>query len=71
VSWRASQVKESYERILVVYIHSLKICGTIDTLGAFASVIKYKLDGIDHEEVIDNEDFTILDEIVLTHIEEN
>ncbi len=64
-------MKESYERILVVYIQSLKICGTIDSLGAFASVIKYKLDGKDYEEVIDNEDFTILDEIVLTHIEEN
>lgn len=64
-------MKESYERIIVAYIHSLKICGTIDTLGAFASVIKYKVDGVDHEEVIDNEDFTILDEIVLTHIEED
>jgi hypothetical protein len=70
VSWKGSPVKEYYDHILCVYIHSLKTCGTIDTLGAFASVIRYKLDGIDYEELIDNEDFTILDEIVFTHIEE-
>jgi hypothetical protein len=42
-------------------------------MGAFASIIKYKKDDIEFEELFDNEDFSIMDEIVFEHIieEEN
>jgi hypothetical protein len=55
---------------MIVFIHELGIFGTIDKLGAFASLVKYTEDEIDHEEVMDNEDFSIMDEIVFEHIEE-
>lgn len=55
---------------MIVFIHELGIFGTIDKLGAFASLVKYTKDEIDHEEVMDNEDFSIMDEIVFEHIEE-
>jgi hypothetical protein len=55
---------------MIVFIHELGVFGTIDKLGAFASLVKYTEDEIDHEEVMDNEDFSIMDEIVFEHIEE-
>lgn len=59
-----------YDRVLIVFIHDVGLYGTVDKLGAFASVVKYKQDGIDFEELLDNEDFSIMDEIVFEHIEE-
>jgi hypothetical protein len=64
-------VKEYYEIINVVYIHEEKIFGTVDNLGAFASVVKYTKDGFEHEELFENDEFAIVDEIVFHHIEEN
>ena len=59
-----------YDRVLIVFIHDVGLYGTVDKLGAFASVVKYKQQGIDFEELLDNEDFSIMDEIVFEHIEE-
>lgn len=59
-----------YDRVLIVFIHDVGLYGTVDKLGAFASVVKYKQNGIDFEELLDNEDFSIMDEIVFEHIEE-
>lgn len=71
MSWRASLVKESYDRVVIVYIHDEGVHGTVDTMGAFGSVVKYKdKSGIDHEELLDNDDFSIVDEIVFQHFEE-
>ena len=44
--------------------------GTVEKLGAFASNVKYTKDEIEHEELLGNEEFIIMDEIVFTHIEE-
>jgi hypothetical protein len=63
-------VESYYDRVLIVFIHDVGLYGTVDKLGAFASVVKYKQDGIDFEELLDNEDFSIMDEIVFEHIEE-
>lgn len=63
-------MKSYYDRVMIVFIHELGVFGTIDKLGAFASLVKYTEDEIDHEEVMDNEDFSIMDEIVFEHIEE-
>lgn len=63
-------MKESYDVINVVFIHEEKTFGTVENLGAFASVVKYQKDGLDIEELLENEEFAIVDEIVLTHIQE-
>lgn len=42
----------------------------VDSLGIYASEVTYVKDGVDYREIIDNEDFIIMNEIVLTHIEE-
>ena len=64
-------MKESYDRVVIVYIHDEGVHGTVDKMGAFASVVKYTTkDGIDHEETLDNDDFSIVDEIVFQHFEE-
>ena len=71
MSWRADQVKEYYDRVVIVFIHEVGVYGTVDTMGAFASVVKYTTkDGVDHEEILDNDDFSIVDEIVFQHFEE-
>jgi hypothetical protein len=64
------QVKEYYEIINVVFIHSLNVYGTIEKMGAYASVVKYTKDGIDYQELIENDEFAIVDEIVFEHAEE-
>jgi hypothetical protein len=64
-------VQELYEIINVVYIYEEKAYGTVDQLGAFASVVKYKKDGVEHEELLENDEFAIVDEIVFHHVEEN
>lgn len=63
-------MKEYYEVINIVYIHEEHVFGTVEKMGAFASVVKYKKDEIEYEELIENDEFAILDEIVLHHIEE-
>jgi hypothetical protein len=54
-----------------VFIHSENCYGTVEKLGAFASLVKYSIDGKEVEELLENEDFTIVDEIVHQHIEES
>ena len=39
-------------------------------MGAFASLVKYNKDGLEYEELFENEEFTVLNEIVFKHIEE-
>jgi hypothetical protein len=53
-----------------VYIHEEGLFGTAEQLGAFASVIKYNKNGFELEELIENDEFAIMDEIVFEHIEE-
>lgn len=63
-------MKEYYDRVVIVYIHEEGIYGTIDKMGAFASKVKYQKDGINHEVNLENEEFSIIDEIVFEHTEE-
>ena len=71
MSWKEFLVKEYYDRILVVFIHDLGVYGSTEKLGAFASIIKYTQDGVEYEEMIDNSEFSIMDELVFTHVEED
>ena len=63
-------MKESYDRIAIVYIPDEEIHGTVEKFGAFASLVKYQKDGIEYEELLENEYFITVDEIVFHHIEE-
>ncbi len=63
-------MKEYYDRVLIVFIHDLGLYGSTEKLGAFASIIKYTKDGIEYEELIYNDEFAIMDELVFTHVEE-
>jgi hypothetical protein len=64
-------VIEYYDRIAIAFIHTLQQYGTVEKLGAFASVVKYRQGEEDIEELMDNEDFVIVDEIVFEHVEED
>lgn len=70
-SWRVCQVEEYYDIINVVFIHEEGVYGTVDKLGAFASLVKYQKNGIDYEDLLENDEFAIVDEIVFHHVEEN
>lgn len=45
-----------------VYIHSEGVYGSIEKMGAFASVVKYEKDGIQYEELLENEDLLFVGE---------
>jgi hypothetical protein len=64
-------VREYYETINIVFIHELRLWGTCESLGLYASKIKYQKDGIEYEETLDNEEFTVMEEIVIEHQEED
>jgi hypothetical protein len=64
-------VREYYDRIAIAYINDLNIYGTVEKLGVYASVVKYRLEDKDIEETLNNEDFVIVDEIVFEHVEED
>jgi hypothetical protein len=46
------------------------VYGSTEKLGAFASIVKYKKNEMEYEELIDNAEFSIMDEIVFSHVEE-
>lgn len=64
-------MREYYDRVLIVFIHEEGVYGSTERLGAYASTIKYNKNGIDYEELIENNEFSIIDELVFTHIEED
>ena len=64
-------MKEYYDVVHIVYIHSENCYGTVEKMGAYASVVKYSINGQECEELLENEDFTIVDEIVHQHVEES
>jgi hypothetical protein len=64
-------VKEYYDTTHIVFIHSEQCYGTVEQLGAWASTVKYNKDGIEYSDLMENDEFTIVDEIVFKHIEES
>jgi len=57
--------------IKIVFIHAERLYGSVESLGIYASKVKYQKDGIEIEEVLENDEFTIMDEIVFEHEEES
>lgn len=58
------------ETIHIVYVPSESIHGTVGEMGLYTSIVKYSIDDVEYEEMMDNEDFIVLDEIVIMHFEE-
>lgn len=50
------------DKLLNVYIQSEKVYGTVNKMGAFASVVKYEIDGVQYEELLENDDLLFLGE---------
>jgi len=70
VNWKGCQVKEWYEVVNIVFIHSEGVFGSVEKLGAFASNVTYNKDGIEYNELLENEEFSVVDEIVFKRVEE-
>lgn len=64
-------MKRYYDIVSIVFIHKEGVYGSCEKLGAFASTVKYTKDGIEHEVVLENDEFSIMDEIVFDHVEES
>lgn len=64
-------MKEYYDITYVVFIHAEDLHGTVEKLGAYASIVKYNKNGIEYNELMENEEFTVVDEIVFTHVEDS
>ena len=50
------------DKLLNVYIQSEQVYGTVEKMGAFASVVIYEIDGIQYEELLENDDLLFLGE---------
>lgn len=58
------------DRFQFVYIFDERVVGEIVKEGLYASVVKYKKDGMQYEILMDNEEFTVIQEVGFEHIEE-
>jgi len=50
------------DQLIDVYIYSEKVYGTIKYMGAFASMVTYEIEGVQYEELLENDDFMIVGE---------
>lgn len=58
------------DRFQFVYIFDERVVGEIVKEGLYASVVKYNKDGMQYEILMDNEEFTVIQEVGFEHIEE-
>jgi hypothetical protein len=63
-------VKEYYDKTIIVFLHEERVYGEIESLGLYASKVKFSKNGQDYEELIENDEFTIMDELLISHVEE-
>ena len=63
-------MKKYYDIVSIVFIHKESVYGSCEKLGAFASVVKYIKDGVEQDVLLENDEFSIMDEIVFEHVEE-
>ncbi|MGA1047532.1 MAG: hypothetical protein ACO3UU_05950 [Minisyncoccia bacterium] len=45
-----------------MYIQSEQVYGTVEKMGAFASMVTYEIEGVQYEELLENDDFMIVGE---------
>lgn len=61
-SYHEKNEKNNYP---MIYLYELGILGELIRYNAHASVVRYTMDGIQHESIILNDDFEIIQEIGL------
>jgi len=62
---------EYQDRYRIVWIHEEQVYGTILSEGAHVSLVRYSKDAIDYSVYLENDEFTLMDEIGFMHIEED
>ena len=55
----------------IVYLFDERVYGELVVWGAYTSRVRYKLGGFLYESIVFNEDYEIVEEIVIPEIEEN
>jgi hypothetical protein len=45
-----------------VFIHSEDVYGVVEKMGAFASLVIYEKNGVQYEELLENDDLTFIGE---------
>jgi hypothetical protein len=63
-------VKEYYDKTIIVFLHEERVYGEVENLGLYASKVKFTKDGHEYEELMENDEFTIMDELLISHVEE-
>ena len=61
-------MKQYYETINIVYLMPEECYGTVETLGVYGSIVNYTKNDVDYSEMFENEEFVIVNEIVLEHV---
>lgn len=64
-------MKRYYDIVSIVFIHKEGVYGSCEKLGAFASLVRYTKDDVEYEVLLENDEFSIMDEIVFDHVEES
>lgn len=62
-------MRKYYDRVAIVFIHDKKKYGAVDSLGVYSSIVRHMKDQEEVSELMYNEDFVIIDEIVFEHME--
>jgi hypothetical protein len=62
---------EYQDRYRIIWIYEEQVYGTILSEGAHASLVRYSKDGIDYKVYLENDEFSVMDEIGFMHIEED
>lgn len=60
-------MEEYPEYIYIVHLPSDNVTGIVKEMGLYASKVFYSIDEVDYEEMVNNEDFVVTNEILLSH----
>lgn len=60
---------DRFEMNPIVFIREEGVMGVVIEYGAYTSVVRYMLGGHLYEEYIDNDDFVVVDNILIRHID--
>lgn len=69
--FQAMAEKHYSDKVQIVFIFDEQVYGMILKEGAYASLIKYQKNGIEHQVYYENDEFVVMDEIGFEHIEED
>jgi len=68
-TWRGYHTVDKRSKI-IIYLPEEDVYGEIEQVGAYGSLVSYYLDGIYCKVMVPNEDFVIVDELIIYSEEE-